>query len=71
MKDPGTLNEYFLYNGTVPYIRFIITQVCYVICYTITWGTWHYIVYILYTEDSGFLNVYFGTDVNKGVYNIK
>jgi len=28
MKNPGTLNKYFLYNGTVPYTWFIIAQVC-------------------------------------------
>ena len=31
MKNPGTLNKYFLYKGTVPYTRFIIAQVWYVI----------------------------------------
>jgi len=27
MKNPGTLNKYFLHKGTVPCIRFIIAQV--------------------------------------------
>jgi len=31
MKNPGTLNKYFLYNSTVPYIRIIIAQVWF--CY--------------------------------------
>jgi len=34
MKNPGTPNKYFYDRGTIPYTRFIIALVCFVINYT-------------------------------------